>query len=151
MRRRTFLVAALLAACSRRESSSTSSDPPWPQARVVRGKDLAREIAGAEPRPRVVHVGPEVLFKRARVPSAVHGGEAGDPDGLEALAHLLGSVPHDSDIVLYCGCCPYKDCPNIRPAYWRALALGIERVRVLDLPTNLKTDWTDHGLPVEKG
>ncbi len=29
--------------------------------------------------------------------------------------------------------------------------MGFTRARVLDLPTTLKADWTDHGLPTESG
>lgn len=150
MHRRTFLVAALLTACTRsREGAASSAGMPWPADRVVRAKDFASELATANPKPTIVHVGPNVLFKRGHVPGAVHGGEAGDPAGLQAIADLLAPLPRTSDLVLYCGCCPYEHCQNIRPAYAKAVELGFQRVRVIDLPTSLKVDWTDQGLALE--
>lgn len=49
------------------------------------------------------------------------------------------------------GCCPETRCPNVRPANTELRKLGFSRVRVLDLPTTLKDDWSDRGHPVEKG
>jgi hypothetical protein len=157
MRRRDFLVLALLAACKRTDASTDDPSPsrasfPWTSDRLVSSADLAKEIARPEAmRPRVAHVGPERLFKSAHVPGAVHVGEASDAAGLDAIARWLGALPRDADVVLYCGCCPYANCPNIRPAYSKAVAIGRTSVRVLDLPTTLKADWTDHGFPVEAG
>jgi thiosulfate/3-mercaptopyruvate sulfurtransferase len=153
MRRREFLAAvvpAVLVACSRPKGGGGGSGMPWPADRVVRSEDLAREIAGAGPKPRIVHVGPEILYERGQVPGAVHAGTASDPEGLAAIGKYLGGLPHDTDVVLYCGCCRYEDCPNIRPAYKKAVGVGLTRARVLDLPTNLTTDWEKHGLPLEK-
>lgn len=156
MNRRDFLLVTLLSACKTSPGgdgpAASRSAFPWTPDRLVSSADLVKELARAEAvRPRVAHVGPASLFKSAHVPGAVHVGEASDDDGLDAFARWLAPLPHDADIVVYCGCCPYKNCPNIRPAYSKAVALGFSRVRVLDLPTTLKADWTDHGLPVESG
>lgn len=156
MKRREFLILAALAGC---KTSSSSDDPaasrapvPWTPDRLVTSADLAKQLTGHEAqRPHVVHVGPERLFKTAHVPGAVHAGEAGDAEGLGAFARWLASVPRDADLVVYCGCCPYKNCPNIRPAYSKAVTMGFTHVRVLDLPTTLKVDWTERGLPTESG
>jgi hypothetical protein len=157
MRRRSFLALSslsILAACKAAAGSSGSSrdSVPWPASRVVTSTELAKAVGGAPAtRPRVIHVGPERLFHSAHVPGAVHAGEGGDDDGLAAFAAMLGPLPRDADVVVYCGCCPYANCPNVRPAYAKMVALGFTRGRVLDLPTNLKTDWTDLGFPVERG
>jgi thiosulfate/3-mercaptopyruvate sulfurtransferase len=156
VKRRDFLLLTLLSACkaspSHDDPTASRSAVPWTPDRLVASVDLAAELRGGDAlRPRVVHVGPASLFKSAHVPGAVHAGEAGDADGLAALERSLSPLPRDASLVLYCGCCPYKNCPNIRPAYAKAVAMGFTRVRVLDLPTTLKADWTDHGLPVEAG
>jgi hypothetical protein len=42
-------------------------------------------------------------------------------------------------------------CPNLRPAF-RALAeLGYTKVRVLNIPTNMQTDWYSKGYPTDEG
>lgn len=149
MRRRSFLLLTLAAGCSRSPAEDRST-VPWPADRAVASAELAKELS-RDPPPRVVHVGPAQLFRSARVPSAIHTGEAGEDDGLAALERWLSPLARDTDVVLYCGCCPYKNCPNIRPAYRKAVALGFTRVRVLDLPTTFKADWAALGLPVERG
>jgi len=53
--------------------------------------------------------------------------------------------------VIYCGCCPFDHCPNIRPAYTALNAMGFKKLRVLVLPTNFATDWVDKGFPMQKG
>jgi len=42
-----------------------------------------------------------------------------------------------------------KNCPNLRPAYRLLKELGFERLGLLDLPTNFRTDWVAKGYPVE--
>jgi hypothetical protein len=54
-------------------------------------------------------------------------------------------------IVIYCGCCPWSDCPNVRPAYEALHSLGFTKLKVLYIPDNLGTDWVSKGYPVEKG
>ncbi len=122
---------------------------PWTSSDVVEPADLAKEIGGASG-PIVIHVGPEVLFHREHVPGATHAGEASTDEGLAKLEAVARTLPKDRDVVVYCGCCPRSDCPNIRPAYKKLKELGL-RVKVLDLPTNFRTDWTKKGLPVDKG
>lgn len=67
----------------------------------------------------------------------------------QALHDELSRVPKDRDVVLYCGCCPVKSCPNVRPASAAVRALGRSNAWVLDLPTRFATDWTEKGYPVE--
>ncbi|HSQ64967.1 MAG TPA: hypothetical protein VLM85_17210 [Polyangiaceae bacterium] len=126
-----------------------TSDVPWTSADVVDGATVAKEIGVADG-PIVVHVGPEVLFKRGHVAGARYGGEAGSDEGLARLESVAKTLPKDREIVIYCGCCPRGDCPNIRPAFSKLKALGY-RVKVLDMPTNFRTDWQNKGFPVEKG
>lgn len=147
LRRRGFLLLAFAAACTR-----AASDDPWPSGRVLAPAALAKTLGGdAAARPLVLHVGPKVLFKKARLPGAVHPGETGEPEGLAALASYAEPLARDRAIVLYCGCCPWDHCPNIRPAYRKLNELGFTDVSVLDLPKTLQANWTDQGYPVETG
>ena len=52
------------------------------------------------------------------------------------------------NIVIYCGCCPFKDCPNIRPAFSLLNSMKFTNHKLLNLPLNLKTDWINHGYPM---
>ena len=66
------------------------------------------------------------------------------------LERRSAAFPRDREIVIYCGCCPWKNCPNIRPAYEKLAQRRFTNVRVLDLPTTFRADWSDQGLPVER-
>lgn len=97
----------------------------------------------------VFQIGPQILWKRERVPGSVWVGEAGKSEGLAALEAAVGKLGPDVEVVAYCGCCPTEDCPNVRPA--RRVLSSRAKASVLDLPTNFRTDWVDKGYSVEKG
>jgi thiosulfate/3-mercaptopyruvate sulfurtransferase len=60
-------------------------------------------------------------------------------------------LPRTQFIVLYCGCCPWRQCPNINPAYNELHAMGFRNVKVLYIANNLGADWVGRGYPVAKG
>jgi hypothetical protein len=98
----------------------------------------------------VLYVGPDTLFGRGHVPGARKVGAIDSDEGRRVLSDVLAKVPAANEIVLYCGCCPVKSCPNVRPASAAVRALGRSNAHVLDLPTRFATDWTDKGYPVER-
>ncbi len=110
---------------------------------------LAKLLNGPEKQPRIFCVTFPVLYRQKHIPHAQFAGPGSKPEGLAALQHAVMRLPRDTDIVIYCGCCPMKDCPNVRPAYRALKQLGFEKVRVLNLPTNFHTDWVAKGYPVE--
>ncbi len=98
----------------------------------------------------VLYVGPDALFGRGHVPGARKVGAVDSDEGRRALSDALAKIPAETEVVLYCGCCPVKNCPNVRPASAALRALGRPNARVLDLPTRFATDWADKGYPVER-
>jgi rhodanese-related sulfurtransferase len=70
---------------------------------------------------------------------------------MEKLRARAASLPKDSPVVIYCGCCPWDHCPNIRPAFAELKKAGFTRVRVLYLATGLGVDWVEKGFPSVKG
>jgi len=114
-------------------------------------KDLAAQLQGKNAKPMLIHVGFPVLYRGKHIPQSVYAGPASRPDGLEALKAAVAKVPHDREIVVYCGCCPYDMCPNIKPALAALKEMGFTHVKALVIPTNFATDWVDHGYPVELG
>ena len=114
---------------------------------LIQPKDLAAHLSD---RPAVFHVGFNVLYRNSKhIPGAVYAGPGAKPEGLAALKAAVEKLPRDREIVLYCGCCPWDHCPNIRPSMALLQQLGFTHVKALYLPTNYKTDWLDHGYPVE--
>src|SRR6476469_3568039 len=107
-----LLAAAMLAA-------QATSDP-WPTRVLMQPANLA----STKSQPAIFYVGFPVLYRAARITGAVLAGPGSKPEGLELLTKALLPLPRDREIVLYCGCCPFQKCPNIRPAYQTAAKLG---------------------------
>jgi hypothetical protein len=142
---------ALVVACA--GDAPPSSDPgPWTAADTVSPADLARELAAASrsDEPVVVYTGPSFLYKVGHIPGAVAHGPASGAEGLADLKAWAQSLPRSSSVVIYCGCCPLRDCPNLRPSFDALRDMGFARLRVLILPNNFGSDWVSQGLPVER-
>ena len=120
-------------------------------ARLVEPKQLAAQLAGHRDSVVVLQVGPNVLYRSKHIPGAIYAGPANRPEGLDLLRTEVAKLPRDRHIVLYCGCCPWDHCPNIRPALELMRQLGFTNVRALYVPANFKADWIDQGYPVEEG
>jgi thiosulfate/3-mercaptopyruvate sulfurtransferase len=117
---------------------------PWTPAQLVEPADLAgrlKDIA-ANP-PLIVCVGPSGVIK-----GSVETGPARDAKNLDSLQRLLTREDRQREVIIYCGCCPFKNCPNVRPAFSLLLTMGFKQPRLLDLPHNIKVDWIDKGYPV---
>jgi hypothetical protein len=143
---------ALSAGCSGGAPGSSASVGPWTASETVLPADLARELASAQAgdRPVVVYTGPPFLYRSARIPGAVAHGPASSADGLADLRAWARSLPRSSSVVIYCGCCPLRDCPNLRPSFAALRDMGFARLRVLILPNNFGSDWAAKGFPVER-
>ncbi|MBI3670157.1 MAG: rhodanese-like domain-containing protein [Acidobacteria bacterium] len=99
----------------------------------------------------ILYVGFGFLYRSAHLPGALFHGPAAKPDGLEDLKKWAKDIPRGQPIVIYCGCCPWNRCPNVRPAFTALHELGFVRLKVLFLETDLATNWVQKGFPVEKG
>jgi thiosulfate/3-mercaptopyruvate sulfurtransferase len=133
-------------------SARTLAAPPSAPDQLIQPHDLARLLADTTGgRPLVLHVGPKILFQSGHIAGSRHVGPASTPTGLAALKQVLRETPPQQPIVLYCGCCPWTDCPNAGPALLAAREMGLKNVRLLHLSQNLQHDWIDKGLPIAKG
>jgi len=128
---------------------ATAADP-WQPAQMIQPAELKQLIDSGKP-PVILMVGPRILYNGAHIKGASFAGPAGSPEGLDRFHQALAKIPVTADLVIYCGCCPMERCPNIRPAFQLLKEMKYTHVRVLQVPTNLPTDWTAKGYPVEKG
>lgn len=71
-------------------------------------------------------------------------------EGLKLLKERTQKLSKEAAIVVYCGCCPFEHCPNVKPAYDLLHEMGFRNAKILDLPTSIKADWMDKGYPMEK-
>jgi thiosulfate/3-mercaptopyruvate sulfurtransferase len=152
-----LLVALASVCCAYAATRATPTPPaePWASAQAVQPADFAKELAGsgstpASAKPTIVYVGFRPLYNGAHIPGASFHGAAGKPEGLADLKAFAATLPHDANLVIYCGCCPLEKCPNIRAAFTALNGMGFTHLRVLVLPTDFNTDWISKGYPVEK-
>ena len=130
---RTLFFALLLAA------------DPWSAADVLSPAEVAANLKA----PLIIHVGFPVLYRAAHIPGSQYAGPGSKPEGIEMLRKALAGQPHNRQIVLYCGCCPWDKCPNIQPAFAALRQMGFTHVKALYIAENFKTNWVDKGYPAE--
>ena len=148
--RRQFLFAGLAGVSSLKLFSQTPSKDPWPSSALIEPAEFARQMASQTAGFSLFYVGFPVLYRGAHIIGAQLAGPCSKPEGLALLRKLAGSLPHETEIILYCGCCPWDQCPNIRPAYSALHALGFEHLKVIHIPKNLHTDWVVKGYPTTR-
>jgi thiosulfate/3-mercaptopyruvate sulfurtransferase len=125
---------------------------PWTRSQVQQPADLANELSDPKGKKAlIIYVGFESLYRNAHISGALFHGPAWKPEGLEDLKEWAQNVPRNRAIVIYCGCCPFSRCPNIRPAFKALHEMGFTRLKVLFLETDLARDWVQKGFPVQKG
>ena len=123
---------------------------PWSASDVVEPAKMAAELNSGK-RPMIISVAFPVLYRQRHITGALDADAGSRPEGVEKLKKLVAGAPKDADIVIYCGCCPMDKCPNVRPAFRVLKQMGYTRVRVLDIPTNMHTDWYTKNYPSEPG
>jgi thiosulfate/3-mercaptopyruvate sulfurtransferase len=123
-----------------------------PTAALVQPGDFAATLnAPAAPRPLILQVGFRKAYAQAHIPGSEYVGAANEEDGVKALQQRVAKLPKDSAIVIYCGCCPWKKCPNIAAAYDALHDMGFKNVKVIYFADDFGTNWVDQGFPTAKG
>lgn len=150
VKRRDFVPLLGAAIASVPASFVYAAADPWPADRLMEAATLVGMLRDRQ-RLAVIFVGFPVLYRQKHIPHAPMAGPASKPEGLELLKGAVEKLPKDTLIVLYCGCCPMAECPNIRPAYQVLTKRGYTNVSVLNLPKNFHSDWEGKGYPVELG
>ena len=126
--------------------TAAAQNEPWQPEQLLSPSELAAKIQNpAEPKPIIFDIGPAGQIKGARSVGATH-----DKQAMNKLKKALKDKSRDEEIVLYCGCCPFKDCPNVRPAFTLLNEMKFTNHKLLNLATNLKVDWIDHGYPMQE-
>jgi thiosulfate/3-mercaptopyruvate sulfurtransferase len=149
----TALLAPVLRSRQSGAASQEKTAEPWTNAQVLHAADVVRELEGTKDgsAPTIIYVGFRTLFEGGHIAGAGFHGTASKEDGLAELKKWLATLPKSTNLVVYCGCCPFDRCPNIRPAYTALHDMGFTRVRVLVLPTSFAADWVEKGYAMQKG
>jgi thiosulfate/3-mercaptopyruvate sulfurtransferase len=122
-----------------------------PATDLIQPADLAATLQSASAKALILQVGSHVLFAEAHIPGSEYAGPTGQDAGLQILKARVASLPKDTTIVLYCGCCPWDRCPNIAPAYNLLHSEGFTHLKVLYIADNFGANWVNKGYPTAKG
>lgn len=137
-------IILLAAAMSFRSFTQYSGDEPWRIDQLMDPADLAQRINSPNAQqPIIFSIGPAAVIK-----NSIDVGVTNEKVNLEKLRLELDKLQPDAEVVVYCGCCPFDHCPNIRPAFTLMNEMKFTNHRLLNLPKNIKVNWIDKGYPM---
>jgi len=146
---RNVLILALIASAG---AAAAAKERPITPSDLVTATQLNSQLPSIKVGKIILlQVGFLTMYKMGHIPGSQYAGAASKAEGLAALKKLVAKFPRNQAIVIYCGCCPWKDCPNIRPAFQALVEMGFSNLKVLDIPDNLGTDWGAKGFPLVRG
>lgn len=132
-----------------KKEATTGSDP-WTVKNVITVKELSRELSHKKNKPLLLHVGFSFLYQQSHIPGSKYVGPARSRTGINSIKQAVKHYKKNKNIVVYCGCCPWTDCPNVRPAYAALKKMGYKNVKVLYIPDSFMKDWTKEGYTAVK-
>ena len=132
--------------------SAADTAPPLTPSDLMTASQLNSQLPAVKAGKIIlIQVGFHTMYKMGHIPGSQYTGAASNAEGLEGLRKLVAKLPRNQQIVIYCGCCPWDDCPNIRPAFQALKEMGFMNLKALDIPERLGDDWTAKGYPIVKG
>ena len=118
----------------------------WTEKQLMPPAELANALKNpSAKKPIIYNIGPA-----GHIPYSVEIGDTKETENLQKLKQQLTKLSKDTAIVIYCGCCPFDKCPNIRPAFKLLNDMKFTNHKLLNLPQNLKVDWIDKGYPLNE-
>lgn len=115
----------------------------WTANQLIEPSVLAKMLQSNKDLPFIYSVGPGAL-----IPHSIDIGMVKDEKNLEKFKEAISKLPKSTNIVVYCGCCPFEHCPDVRPAIDVLQKMKFTNYHLLNLPNNIKTDWIAKGYPV---
>ena len=136
----------LLIALSINSYGQSVNNEPWTAAQLMQPAELSKIIKDEKAKqPIVLSIGPGAVIK-----GSVDIGAAKEEENIKKLKTQLSRYSKDAVIILYCGCCPFEHCPNIRPAFQLLNEMKFTNGKLLNLEHNIKIDWMNKGYPVQE-
>ena len=137
------LVAAILFSGVTR--ALPQSGEPWTDKQLKEPAVLAAALADPKaPKQIIFNIGPVQQIK-----GAISIGPTSAQANLDKLKKQLAKLPKEKEVIIYCGCCPFRRCPNVRPAFELLKQMKFTNAKLLNLPTSLNDDWISKGYPME--
>jgi thiosulfate/3-mercaptopyruvate sulfurtransferase len=123
-----------------------------PRSHQITPEELVTLLqSSSKEKPLMIQVGSHVLYSQAHIPGSEYIGPASSEAGLQQLRKRVESLPRTTSIVLYCGCCPWSHCPNVKPADDALRSMGFTKLKVLYIADNFGANWVDKGYPTANG
>ncbi|MEO6948085.1 MAG: rhodanese-like domain-containing protein [Ginsengibacter sp.] len=144
MKSRNYLSILFLAIIFSMGCNSGQAQQPenWTKDQLMGPAFLSQKLKENKDLPIIISIGPGAI-----IPHSIDIGMTGDKANLAKLKTELNKLPKDANVVIYCGCCPYAHCPNVRPAIAALKEMHFTNFHLLDLPQNIKADWISKGYP----
>lgn len=138
----TCVISLLLFGCLQ---SSAQKPENWTADQLMEPSALAAAITANKDVPVIYNVGPGAI-----IPHSIDMGMGNDDSNIKRFKEAISKLPKTTNIVVYCGCCPFDKCPNVRPAIAVLQEMKFTNYHLLNLPHNIKTDWISKGYPQVK-
>ena len=116
----------------------------WTGDDLLEPSDLSATLKSNKDIPVIFSIGPGAI-----IPHSKDIGMVKEAENMQKFKDQLTTLAKDTQIVIYCGCCPFERCPNVRPAIQLLKDMNFTHYKLLDLPHNIKIDWIDKGYPTE--
>ena len=111
-----FVAAWMLSAVTNPALGETKPAASVPSTDLIQPADLAASLKSS-PQLLILQVGFRTMYDQSHIPGSDFAGPGNTPAGLQVLRDRVASLPKDTAIIIYCGCCPWSRCPNIAAAY----------------------------------
>jgi hypothetical protein len=118
---------------------------PWRKDQLMEPSELAAILNNKSAhQPMIFSVG-----FAAGIKNSIVEGPARDSANLAKWKMQLQKIPKNTELVIYCGCCPFDHCPNVRPAFKVLNEMSFSNAKLLDLSHNIRVDWINKGYPTD--
>lgn len=127
------------------KSSVQTGKDPWTKNQLMEPAVLAKIINDSTAKKPIIYsIGPGADIK-----GSIEIGPAQEKENLDKLKAALEKLDRNTEIVIFCGCCPFEHCPNIRPPFELLNEMKFTNHKLLNLSHNIKVDWFNKGYPVQ--
>lgn len=144
MRTKTIKLALVLIVSGITSWQTSNAQAPvnWTNDQLLQPSDLATTLKDNKEIPVIISIGPGAIIPHSRDIGMIK-----EEENMKKFKRELENLPRDTSVVIYCGCCPYEHCPNVRPGIQVLKEMKFTNYKLLDLPHNIKIDWINKGYP----
>ena len=93
------------------QKAAAQSPINWTNDQLLQPSELATALKDNKESSVIFSIGPGAI-----IPHSKDMGMIKEEKNFKKFKQELEGLPKDTSIIIYCGCCPYEHCPNVRPA-----------------------------------